>query len=83
MVHRETLYGKYQIKKAVPYKEGNKVIVTLYFDNDITIEVEKKQRFSNSFIVDLRKIPEGVTRIDFFYKQKGHQKIKIAEYKIK
>ena len=84
MIYRKNLYGPYRVKKAIPYKENNKVIITIYFENnEIGITPNKKQRFSNSFVIDLQKIPREVTRIDFYYKQKGCKKIKIAEYFVK
>jgi len=83
MIYRKTIYGDLPIEKAFPYREENKIIIKIYFNNQNFNCIKKKQRFSNSFIIDLKKIPKEVTIIEFYYKQKYCKKIKIAEYQIK
>ena len=83
MIYRKIIYGNLPIEKIFPYREKDKVIIKIYFNNQNFDCLNKKQRYSNSFIVDLKKIPKEVSIIEFYYKQKCCKKVKIAEYNIK
>jgi hypothetical protein len=80
----KTIYDNFKINRVTPYREGDKICITIHFDDESIIsgDLNYKINSSRTFIVDLKKIPKEVKRIDFYYKQKGYPKIKIAEYKI-
>jgi len=83
LIYRKTLYGNYPVKRVIPHKEENKIIVTLFFENDNCLDFSKKTRYSSSFVINLNKLPKNIKRIDFYYKQKFCKKTKIAEYILK